>query len=318
MSATPMYSPSASPSSLLSRSTAPALRSAIFIASPVGGFELSTASTSPSPSSASKVVSTLGGCTVSPLTSNAPSAKASRASQSECALFHSSARSLKTGRRLRPWRSSSSGTSSSTRPAAKPVTTATSSTPTAARFARTRSRIVPLSPSGRSVFGSSRVSGPRRLPGPAASTTAFTSCPGAWDDGSIMAPRPMSAAKAERKRAGSSFVIATRNRPDYLRDAVESLVGQTVLPEELCIVDSSDETPARPDIEALCADAEIRLDYVHPAPRGLTLQRNVGIGRTTGDPVFLIDDDVWLDPDVHEEILAEYERWGRELGGVRG
>jgi GT2 family glycosyltransferase len=129
----------------------------------------------------------------------------------------------------------------------------------------------------------------------------------------------MSAAKAERKQAGSSFVIATRNRPDVLRDAVESLVAQTVLPEELCIVDSSDEAPAaRHEIEELCASAGIRLDYVHPAPRGLTVQRNAGIDRTSGDPVFLIDDDVWLDPDVHEEILAEYERWGPELGGVRG
>ena len=73
-----------------------------------------------------------------------------------------------------------------------------------------------------------------------------------------MAPRPMSAAKAERKRAGSSFVIATRNRPDFLRDAVESLVAQTVLPEELCIVDSSDEAPARKEIEELCASAGIR------------------------------------------------------------
>src|SRR4029078_4165307 len=35
-------------------------------------------------------------------------------------------------------------------------------------------------------------------------------------------------------------------------------------------------------------------------------------------PVSRTCDDVWLDPDVHEEILAEYERWGRELGGVRG
>jgi len=133
-----------------------------------------------------------------------------------------------------------------------------------------------------------------------------------------MAPRPMSAPKAERKRAGSSFVIATRNRPDFLRDAVESLVAQTVLPEELCIVDSSDEASARKEIEELCASAGIRLDYVHPAARGLTVQRNAGIDRTSGDPVFLIDDDVWLDPDVHEEILAEYERWGPELGGVRG
>ena len=100
--------------------------------------------------------------------------------------------------------------------------------------------------------------------------------------------------------------------------AVQSLVEQTVLPRELCIVDSSDETPSREEIERLCADAGVELDYVHPAPRGLTVQRNIGIDRTKGDPVFLVDDDVWMAPDVHQEILREYERWGLELGGVRG
>jgi GT2 family glycosyltransferase len=128
----------------------------------------------------------------------------------------------------------------------------------------------------------------------------------------------MSEAEQTRPRADSCFVIATRNRSDYLRDAVRSLVEQTILPKELCIVDSSDETPTRGNIEELCAGVGLRLDYVHPAPRGLTVQRNLGIDRTTGDPVFLIDDDVWMAPDVHEEVLAEYDRWGPELGGVRG
>jgi GT2 family glycosyltransferase len=120
------------------------------------------------------------------------------------------------------------------------------------------------------------------------------------------------------RRAASCFVIATRNRHDHLLRAVRSLLEQTVLPAELCIVDSSDETQARVEIERMCADACVDLDYVHPAPRGLTRQRNLGIDRTTGDPVFLIDDDVWMAPDAHEEVLAEYERWGPELGGVRG
>ena len=117
--------------------------------------------------------------------------------------------------------------------------------------------------------------------------------------------------------APSAFVIATRNRPDDLVRTVKSLVEQTVLPAELCIVDSSDDAPARPQIEALCAEAGIALDYHHPAPRGLTIQRNIGVDRTQGDPVFFIDDDVWLAPDCHEQVLAEYERWGDELGGVR-
>jgi GT2 family glycosyltransferase len=120
----------------------------------------------------------------------------------------------------------------------------------------------------------------------------------------------------EQARGASTFVVATKDRPEELLRAVESLVAQTVLPEELCIVDSSEETPVRTTIEELCAGVGLGLDYQHPAPRGLTVQRNIGIARTHGDPVFLIDDDVYLEPDCHEEILKEYERWGPELGGV--
>jgi GT2 family glycosyltransferase len=115
----------------------------------------------------------------------------------------------------------------------------------------------------------------------------------------------------------SSFIIATRDRPDELLTTVRSVAAQTVPPLELCVVDSSDEAPNRGEIEKLAAEAGIKLDYHHPAPRGLTIQRNIGIDRTAGDPVFFIDDDVVLEPDCHEEILLEYERWGDELGGVR-
>ncbi|MGH2807862.1 MAG: glycosyltransferase family 2 protein, partial [Actinomycetota bacterium] len=118
-------------------------------------------------------------------------------------------------------------------------------------------------------------------------------------------------------KAASAFIIATRNRPDELLTSVESIVRQTVLPEELCIVDSSDETPVRAKVEELCSEVGLTLDYHHPAPRGLTIQRNIGIERTEGDPVFFVDDDVFLEPNCHEEILEEYQRWGDELGGVR-
>jgi GT2 family glycosyltransferase len=124
--------------------------------------------------------------------------------------------------------------------------------------------------------------------------------------------------EASPAHASSSFIIATRNRPDELLTTVTSLTQQTTLPGDLCIVDSSESTPVRGEIEMMCAEVGLPLDYHHPAPRGLTVQRNVGIDRTSGDPVFFIDDDVFLAPDCHELILEEYERWGPDLGGVRG
>ena len=122
---------------------------------------------------------------------------------------------------------------------------------------------------------------------------------------------------SERRRAPSAFIIATRNRPDHLLTTVKTLVAQTVLPDEFVIVDSSETTPTRAEIERLCKDEGLTLEYIHPAPRGLTVQRNVGIDATKGDPVFFIDDDVMMAPDVHEVILQEFSRWGPELGGVR-
>lgn len=129
---------------------------------------------------------------------------------------------------------------------------------------------------------------------------------------------------SDKPRATSAFIIATRNRPDDLLGTVRSLLEQTVVPAELCIVDSSDTAPSRPAIESLCGEAGVTLDYMHPASRGLTVQRNIGIVRTSGDPVFLIDDDVAMAPDCHERILKVYEEWeagwngrGKPLGGVR-
>ncbi|MBA3430655.1 MAG: glycosyltransferase family 2 protein [Actinobacteria bacterium] len=116
--------------------------------------------------------------------------------------------------------------------------------------------------------------------------------------------------------ATSSFIIATRNRPDYLFDTVQSLVEQTILPGELCIVDSSDLATRRAEIEEICDKASLSLDYCHPAASGLPRQRNIGIDRTHGDPVFLIDDDVLLVPDCHERILEEYATRRPPPGGV--
>ena len=256
---------------------------------------------------------------MSPFTSSAPSAKASRASQSECALFHSSARSLKTGR---------------SRETVALLELGDELVDAAGREAghdgdlldAHRGEVREDEVEDRSALAE-REKGLRELAGqrPEAPAGARRQHDCLHVTSGRMGRRfyhgASSHERSEGREKAGRLVLRHRDEERGRTSSAtrfESLVAQTVLPEELCIVDSSDEAPARKEIEELCASAGIRLDYVHPAARGLTVQRNVGIDRTSGDPVFLIDDDVWLDPDVHEEILAEYERWGPELGGVRG
>jgi GT2 family glycosyltransferase len=89
-----------------------------------------------------------------------------------------------------------------------------------------------------------------------------------------------------------------------------------VLPGEICVVDSGAETTSRREIETLCRDQQVPLLYLHPAPRGSTIQRNIGVDRTRGDPILFIDDDVLLAPDCHEQILKEFARGGTRVGGI--
>jgi len=97
---------------------------------------------------------------------------------------------------------------------------------------------------------------------------------------------------------------------------VRGILEQTVLPKEVCIVDSSEAARSRDVIEALCDGAGVSLRYVHPAPRGSSVQRNIGIDTTQGDPVVFVDDDVLLAPDCHGHLLEELERGGPAVGGV--
>lgn len=105
-----------------------------------------------------------------------------------------------------------------------------------------------------------------------------------------------------------SVVIRTFNRAAMLRDALDSVLAQTVAPTEVLVVDdaSTDETP------------QVMADYVkaHQSIRYLPLARNIGMekaGRlgveesTSEYVAFLDSDDIWL-PSHIEECLAELKR----------
>ncbi len=94
-------------------------------------------------------------------------------------------------------------------------------------------------------------------------------------------------------RLSISVVIVTRNRADWLNDALTSLVKQSRPPDEVIVVDNDSSDNTKETI--LSFSGKLNLTYLHEPKRGIPHARNAGILRATGDIVAFIDDDCVAD-----------------------
>ena len=115
----------------------------------------------------------------------------------------------------------------------------------------------------------------------------------------------------------TSIIIPTYNRPKELTDCIQSIVEQTIKPDEIIVVDDGNlqELPLKNKCELL----GIRYIYHKKKTRGLTGSRNVGIRLASGDILFFLDDDTVLFSNYIEEIVRTYFfSSGAEVMGVGG
>lgn len=114
-------------------------------------------------------------------------------------------------------------------------------------------------------------------------------------------------------RTGSttvSIIIPTKNRTPDLEATIESILRQTVLPLELIIIDQSNE-------KSFGKTVPFPLKYIHdPKLSGASTARNAGMNRATGDVWLFLDDDVILEPNFIEELLAAYAPGVTGVSGI--
>lgn len=114
-----------------------------------------------------------------------------------------------------------------------------------------------------------------------------------------------------------SVIIPTKNRFHDIIKCIESILVQTLLPDEIVIVDSSDTQELKSKIEEFKSE-KTKFAYIHTKP-GVNYQRNIGIERSCGDIVFILDDDTILEKDFIKEIVNIFENDNeRKIGGVCG
>lgn len=111
----------------------------------------------------------------------------------------------------------------------------------------------------------------------------------------------------------ATVVIATYNRPDYLRTCLTHLEAQTVSPEQTIVVDASSDN----------ASAEVTRGYPgviylrnERGPGSTATSRAIGLKAATGEIVAFIDDDAFAATDWLGQLLRRYD--DDRIGAVGG
>lgn len=121
-----------------------------------------------------------------------------------------------------------------------------------------------------------------------------------------------------RSRMGADltigFVIPTKDRRADLTALLASLSAQTRRPDQIVVVDGGDDA-----VKDVCAaHPDLPIDYLRVRPPGFTRQKNAGTDavRRDIDLVGYIDDDIELEPEAVERMLAFWVAAGEDTGGA--
>lgn len=108
-----------------------------------------------------------------------------------------------------------------------------------------------------------------------------------------------------------SIVIPTYNRVNDLDECLNSIIIQTILPQEVIIVDDSDNDEIMDLIERRkngFRDISIDLIYIrNTREKSSAIARNIGLENATCDIILFLDSDVLLDGNYIKEILGVYK-----------
>lgn len=115
------------------------------------------------------------------------------------------------------------------------------------------------------------------------------------------------------------MIIPTRNRPNSLANLLFSILKQTVLPDEVLVVDDSDTSDTSKlvnDMKDVFLRKEIILRYLRGNKDNVSISnaRNIGIDASSGEIMFFMDDDVILEKNYIEETLKLYKSYPTAKG----
>lgn len=113
-----------------------------------------------------------------------------------------------------------------------------------------------------------------------------------------------------------SVIIPTKNRPEDLRNLIDSLVIQSLSPDELIVIDQSETSLSKNLVESKYNELlDSKLVYIlNPDIQGLVDAKRHGANIASSDLICFLDDDLILDTKFIEEIVRPFKNKEKILG----
>lgn len=101
-----------------------------------------------------------------------------------------------------------------------------------------------------------------------------------------------------------SVIIPIYNVESYLRECLDSVVNQTYRNLEVILIDDG----SLDSCSAICDEymaMDRRVTVIHKKNEGVSIARNVGIEKATGEWITFVDPDDWCELDYYQELISE-------------
>lgn len=109
-----------------------------------------------------------------------------------------------------------------------------------------------------------------------------------------------------------SIIIPVYNVEEYLKDCVNSVITQTYSDLQIILVDDG-STDSSGQICDCFAEKDKRIQVIHKQNGGLSDARNVGTAVASGEFVFYIDSDDYLEEDAIESLVEKQSEYGSQI-----
>ena len=103
-----------------------------------------------------------------------------------------------------------------------------------------------------------------------------------------------------------SIIIPVYRVEEYLDQCLQSVIKQTYSNLEIILVDDG-STDSCPQICDYYAKQDNRIHVIHKANEGASIARNVGLSIATGEYVYFLDADDWIEEDALETLVVALE-----------